>query len=177
MDSERLRTNHWRRHLAELGLVLWVLSGVRLINAGTTQNNGRTLAGHWVIAGAKESSSEIPPFCRLECVIDHDEKRLTVKSPGGDQIDTFVLGGVPIKTTSESFGHRMDRTRTASWDGSSLRIETRISVDGSEPNITHLHVSIANEQLQFERTMSSPLNNEGRGRGSKPARFIYDRRK
>jgi len=128
-----------------------------------------SLAGHWVMLNPDPASAQIPPICRLECVIVQEGKWLTVKTPAGEVLRSYDLTGAAVTDKSVVAGRTVEWATTARWEGSALVVDrTRTSDPGGAP--VRLRIFLDEGRLVFERTWP------GTGRGSPPAKFLYERR-
>jgi len=160
------------------GVTVLTLVVAGVVTPGRTLESKRpSFAGHWVMASGSlaKNPGQVPPICRLECLITQDENVIVVKTPGGETIKSYVLSGSPVKTTAEVLGRKVEYTDTARWEGSTVLIVSSTSTASTagkqSRGETRLRISLQNGFLVFERTMTQPWGAE------EHARFQYERRK
>lgn len=85
-------------------------------------------SGRWVAEADYSAGRDgREAFCDGECVIEQNDRRLTVRRGRAGVVMTYRLDGTPVRTVSESNGHRTDITTTATWSGAALVIATKIN--------------------------------------------------
>jgi hypothetical protein len=141
---------------------------------GQSEQARPSFSGHWSLQpeSLAANSGQIPPICRLKCVIKQDEKSLVFMTPSGETILSYRLDGIPIKSTQASFGQTVEFSETAFWEGASLvlmRVTRRIPGNASvKPIESRSRLSLVNDRLVFDRTMDTYGSREN-------AKFVYER--
>lgn len=96
-------------------------------------------SGDWVMDAARSDFGPMPPPDSMNRKIEQDDTNLTVTQtqtggPQGDQTTTMKYTTDGKESTNQMMGN--DVKSTATWDGNSLVIASKLDVQGNELSLT-----------------------------------------
>ncbi|HEY4217196.1 MAG TPA: hypothetical protein VGM67_08660 [Gemmatimonadaceae bacterium] len=101
------------------------------------QSAHANFAGKWTLDVSASTAGPMTPTS-MNVVVTQDDKTINAETdattPAGDQKSTQVvnLDGSPSKNTISGGGESIDLTTTSVWDGATLVVTTRATVQGQD---------------------------------------------